>query len=295
MLKNYLKIAFRNMNRQKIFSLITMSGLVIGLSVFIMFALLTYRTTNFDAFHENSERIHAVVQVLPGGQEGEQHSAITPPPLVPALVSEFPEVEKAARFHPAGRMIVKHKEKVFYETGVRFVDSDFLSIFSFKLLKGERETALARANSIVLTEDLAEKYFPEEDPLGKILTLDNKTDVIVTGVTKNVPENSSLQYNFLVSMATAPVLYDWMDDWDTDNQASFLLLTKGADPEKLEEKLSGFIQKFYPDTNDAPQSFYLHSLLNFFLESEGIDNYWKDGQISFISIWIVAVLLLINS
>ena len=293
MIKNYIKIAFRNMNRQKIFSLITMSGLVIGLSVFIMFALLTYRTSNFDAFHENSGRIHAVVQVLPGGQEGEQHSAITPPPLVPALISEFPEIEKAARFHPAGRIIVKHQDKVFYETGVKFVDVDFLSIFSFKMISGEKETALTRANSVVLTVDLAEKYFPDENPIGKILTLDNRIDVMVTGVTENTPENSTIHYDFLVSMATAPALYDWMDDWGTNNQAAFLLLSEGSDSVKLEEKLSGFITKYYPDTKDAPQSFYLHSLLNFFLGSEGIDNYWNDGHISYISIWIVAVLLLI--
>ena len=293
MIKNYIKIALRNISRQKIYSLITMSGLIIGLSVFIMFALLSYRTANFDAFHENSDRIHAVVQVLPGGQEGDQHAAITPPPLLPALIGEFPEIEKAARFHPAGRMIVKHQDKVFYETGVRFVDRDFLSIFSFKLIKGEEETALTRANSIVLTVDLAAKYFPDENPMGQILTLDNDTDVVITGVTENVPDNSSIQYDFLVSMATAPALYDWMEDWGINNQASFLLLSEGSDPVNLEAKLSGFINKYYPDTNDAPKSFFLFSLLDFFLRSEGIDNYWNSGQISYISIWIVAVLLLI--
>ena len=281
------------MNRQKIFSLITLSGLVIGLSVFIMFALLTFRTSNFDAFHVNADRIHALVQVLPGGQEGAQHSAITPPPLLPALVSEFPEIEKAARFHPAGRLIVKHENKIFYETGVRFVDPDFLSIFSYKMTAGEKASALSRANSVVLTEDMADKYFPEVNPLGKIFTLDNKTDVVVTGVTENVPENSSLHYDFLVSMATAPALYDWMEDWSIKNQAAFLLLAEGSEPVKLEEKFPGFIQKYYPDTKDTPQSFYLHSLLDFFLKSAEIDNYWNDGNISYISIWIVAVLLLI--
>ena len=94
MIKNYIKIALRNIRRQKIYSLITMSGLILGLSVFIMFALLSDLTSNFDSCHENASRIHAVVRVLSSPQEGEQHSAFTPSPLVPALLSDFPEIEK---------------------------------------------------------------------------------------------------------------------------------------------------------------------------------------------------------
>ena len=92
MIKNYIKIAVRNIKKQKIYSLITLSGLILGLCFFIMFALLTDFISNFDLFHKNADRIYAVVQVLPGGSAGEQHSAITPAPLLPALMNEFPKI-----------------------------------------------------------------------------------------------------------------------------------------------------------------------------------------------------------
>jgi len=293
MIKNYIKIALRNINRQKLYSLITMSGLILGLSIFIMFALLTDFVSDFDSFHKNADRIYAVVQVLPGGNAGDEHSAITPPPLLGALRSEFPEIKKGSRFFPPGRMIVRHGDKIFYENGVKFVDSDFLSIFSFKMKSGDITTALSGVNSIVLTEDSALKYFGNETPLGKIFSLDNKTDVTVTGITENVPENSSIHYDFLVSMGTARAMYDWEGDWSTDNQATFLLLAEGAGSASLEGKFPAFINKNIPDTSKSPQRLYLHSLLDFSLGSEEIDCYWGKSQISYVAIWIVAVLMLI--
>jgi putative ABC transport system permease protein len=293
MKKNYLKIALRNIKRQKIYSLITMSGLILGLSVFIMFALLSDFTSNFDSCHRDADRIFAVVQVKSDVQGGEHHSAIVPAPLVPALRSEFPEIEKAARYYPPGRMIVKYRDRIFYESGVRFVDPDFLSIFTFGMIAGEKELALSRVNSVVMTKDSALKYFGDEDPLGKTLTLNKKVDVVVTGITENPPNNSSIVYDFLVSMETGRALYDWMDDWGADKQAAFLLLSDGAESAHLEEKFSSFIDKYYPDVPQSPNRFYLHSLWDFFLGSEGIDSYWGGGRISYITIWSVAVLLLI--
>jgi putative ABC transport system permease protein len=293
MIKNYVKIALRNIKRQKIYSLITMSGLIVGLSVFIMFALLLDFTSNFDSCHKNADRIYAVIQVTTDTQEGEQHSAILPAPLVPALKSEFPEIEKAAGYCPAGRMIVKYQSRVFYESGIRFVGPDFLSIFSFDIIAGEKESVLAGINSVVMTEDSALKYFGDEDPVGKTLTLDNKVDVVVTGITENPPNNSSIVYDFLISMETAQALYGWMDDWRANNQAAFLLLSEGTASAGLEEKFASFIDKYYPDLPQSPDRFYLHSLWDFFLRSEGIDCYWGGGQVSYVTIWVVAVLLLV--
>ncbi len=293
MIKNYIKITLRNIKRQKIYSLITMSGLILGLSAFIMFALMADFTASFDGFHDNADRIYAVVQVLAGGREGEQHSAMTPPPLVPALMREFPEIEKATGFFPPGRMVVKNQDKIFYENGVRFVDADFLSIFTFKMLAGDRESALSGANSIVMTEETAFKYFGDEDPLGRTLALDNEIAAVVTGITENIPANSSIHYDFLVSMETARSRYGWMEDWSTNNQGTLLLLSEGSIPTTLEPKLASFIVKYYPDTYESPRRFYLHSVLDFFLGSEGIDGFWGSGRISYITVWIVAVLLLI--
>ncbi len=291
MFKNYIKIALRNIKRQKVHSFIMMLGLILGLCIFIMFSLVVDFTSSVDSFHKNADRIYAVVQIPPGS-EG-HHSAITPAPLMPALVSEFPEIERAARFFPPGRMIVRYNDKVFYENGVRFVDSDFLSIFSFKMITGEKDTALSGANSIILTEDSALKYFGDEDPLGKTLSLNKEADVVVTGVIENVSYDSSIQFDFLVSMETARTLYDWENDWETNNQATFLLLSEGSEPTNLEEKLSLFISKYYPDAQESPEGYYLHPLPDFYLGSGDIDCYWGTGQVSYVTIWVVAVLILI--
>ena len=133
---NYLKIALRNIKKHKIYSTITISGLALGLGFFILFAGTHGFISNFDTFHQKGDRIYGLVQVLPGGIDGEQHSAITPAPLVPALLNEFPEIKDAARFFPPGRMIVKSQDKIFYESGIRFVDPNFLSIFTFKMIMG---------------------------------------------------------------------------------------------------------------------------------------------------------------
>ena len=146
---------------------------------------------------------------------------------------------------------------------------------------------------MVLTKASADKYFGDENPIGKVLTLDNKIDVVVTGVTENVPKNSSIRYDFLVSMETANVLYDWMNDWKVNNQAALLLLSEGYYPDQLEEKLSTIINKYYSDSPESPKRLYLFPLLDFFLNSREIDSYWASGGANFIVLWFIAVLLLI--
>lgn len=293
MIKNYIKIAWRNITKYKIYSAITMSGLVLGLGVFILFALLLYSQSNFDSFHKNKDRIYSAVQVLPRGVEKDHHSAITPAPLKDVLLAEFPEIETAARFFPPGRMVVRHGDNLFYENRIRFVDADFLSIFTFDLVRGDTASVLSKPYSVVLTEASALKYFGNEDPMGKRLTLDNDFDVVVTGVLKDVPENSSIRFDFLVSFDTAGAMDMRMDDWSAYNQATFVLLSDGADLTKFNAKLSSLIQRYYPDSFESPKRLYLHPLPDFFLNSTEIECYWSSAQISRIGLWIVAVLLLI--
>ncbi len=293
MLKNYLSIAFRNLRKQKAYSFITLSGLILGLGVFVLFALLVEFVLDTDTFHAKGDRIYAVVEVLPGGIEDDRHAAITPPPLLPALRSEFPEIEAGSRFFPSGRMIVKHEDKLFYENRIRFVDPDFLSIFSFEMIQGNADSALSKPYSMVLTEASALKYFGDSDPIGQVLTLDNAVDVRITGVTEDVPRNSSLTYEFLVSWDTTDALYPWKGDWGINNQAAFLLLTEGYEAAQLDGKLSGFLNKYFPSSPDSPKQLYLHPLRDFFLNSQNIDTLWSSGGANFVVIWIVAVLLLV--
>ncbi|UCE22269.1 MAG: ABC transporter permease, partial [Candidatus Aminicenantes bacterium] len=293
MLSNYIKTAWRYITNHKIYSAITISGLVLGLAVFILFALMLFSQSNYDSFHKNADRIYCVVQVLSRGVERDHHSAITPAPLKNALLAEFPEIEKAARFSPTGRLVVRHGDKLFYENRIRFADADFLSIFTFNLMKGQPEAVLSNPYSIVLTETSALKYFGNEDPIGKSLTINNDFDVVVTGIIEDNPQNSSIRFDFLMSMETSRAMNMRMDDWTDNNQATFLLLSDGANPAKLDANLSALIQRYYPDSNESPQQLYLHPMQDFRLNSSEIDCYWSNARISYIAIWIVAVLILI--
>ena len=293
MLSNYIKTAWRHLTKHKIYSAITISGLVLGLGVFILFALILFSQSNFDSFHKNADRIYCVVQVLSRGVERDHHSAITPAPLKDTLLAEFPEIEKAARFSPQGRLVVRHGDKLFYENRIRFADADFLSIFSFNLIKGQPETVLSNPYFIVLTETSALKYFGNEDPIGKSLTINNDFDVVVTGIIEDIPMNSSIRFDFLVSMETAGAMNIRMDDWSDNNQATFLLLSDGVNPTQLDAKLSALIQRYYPDSPESPHRLYLHPLQDFRLNSAEIDCYWSNARISYIAIWIVAILILI--
>ena len=293
MLSNYIKTAWRHLTKHKIYSAITISGLVLGLGVFILFALILFSQANFDSFHKNADRIYCVVQVLSRGVERDHHSAITPAPLKDTLLAEFPEIEKAARFSPQGRLVVRHGDKLFYENRIRFADADFLSIFSFNLIKGQPETVLSNPYFIVLTETSALKYFGNEDPIGKSLTINNDFDVVVTGIIEDIPENSSIRFDFLVSMETAGAMNIRMDDWSDNNQATFLLLSDGVNPTQLDAKLSALIQRYYPDSPESPHRLYLHPMQDFRLNSAEIDCYWSNARISYVAIWIVAVLILI--
>lgn len=293
MIKNYIIIALRNIQRQKIYSFITISGLIIGLTVFIFFALMNEYLITFNEFHDNVNRIYSVVQVLPGGIDGDQHNAITSSPLVPAMVEEYPEIESASRYFPARRMIVRRKDKIFYESGIKFVDPEFLSIFSFKLTSGDIQRALSKPYSIIITENMADKYFGDENPVGKSLTLDNKIDVTITGVVGKILQNSSIKFNALVSFETASGLFSEMDDWKSKKLTSFLMLKSASQKEQLESKFSGFINKYYPDFPQKPKKLYLHSLNDFFLKSQNIKCQWGKGGANFTVLWIIAVLLLI--
>ena len=274
MFASYIKTAWRNIKKHKMYSMITMSGLVVGLTIFILFFRIALFGFSFDTFHENSDRIYGVVQVFQSANQDEQHSAFTPAPMLPTLLEEFPEIEEGTRFHLPGRMVVTHQDRHFFENNILFVDSNFLSFFTFKMVFGHAETVLTEPNTVVLTKTSALKYFRNEYPVGRVLTLNNRTDLTVTGVVDDVPANSTIQFDFLVSMETARSLYGWMEDWAVYNQTAFVRLSEGYDPTALEEKFSVFLHKHFANSPDSPIRSYLFPFLDFALNSIHIDAYF---------------------
>ena len=291
---NSIKIALRNFIRQKMYSAITVIGLGIGFGVFLFFFTFFYRAHNTDTFHKDVDRIYSVVQVFYSGNEGEQHSAYSPYPLIPVLKNEIPEIEDATRFFMPGRMVVKHQENKFFENRILFVDPNFLSFFTFKILEGNPQTILTKPNSIVLTESIAKKYFADESPLGKVLTLRNKVDVVVTGIVEDllkVETLSSIDFEFLVPLEMSQALFGSMDNWENNSQTGFVRLLKGFEPSGLDIKLEEIRQRYFPNNPESPTRLYLYPMpdLNFF--APHIQKYCGSSQILAYNVFLVMGLL----
>ena len=298
MLKNYLKTAWRNIRRNKLYSLINILGLAMGLAIFTLFAVIAGFDSEADKFHADGDRIFSLVQVYETANKGEEHSAYLPAPLLPALMDELPEIEAGARAFPAGRMIVKQDENIFYENNVLYADPDFLSVFSFALKTGNPQTVLAEPYSIVLSEKMANKYFGEINPIGKNLILDNKVNVTVTGIMENIDADySSLQYDFLLSLETAKNFVNWMEDWNAKKLSIFMLLRDERDASQLESQLPAFVEKHIAQNQQAIKELYLLPLLDFRLHSTYIASFWvsSDSFTYFLMLFTGTLMLLIVS
>jgi putative ABC transport system permease protein len=235
MLKNYLKIAWRNMMRNKISSFINISGLSIGITCVLMIVLFIQNELAYDRFHKNANRIYQVIlNGNMGGQESWQGN--TPPPVGPALVNNFPEIESYTRFYKPNDIVVRYgsngsAEKFFTEKNILAVDSNFLQVFDFKMLEGDPATALLRPGSVVITEDMAKKYFDNEQPIGKILLMnEDKKPFTITGILKNIPPRSSLQFDFLTPVADFPVVKRFSWSWVWQAMACYVKLRDNVKP-----------------------------------------------------------------
>ena len=200
MLRNYFKIAFRNIVRHKAFATINIAGLAIGMACSIFILLWVQNELSYDKFHKNAGTIYR----LTAG--GERNSG----PMVPELKAKIPAIKNFVRllFVQPTTTVFELGTKRFEETAVYYADSTLLQVFSFPLIHGNAETALIRPDAVVITEDMAKKYFGNEDPIGKILKKDNTDNVVVTGVLKNIPANSHLQFDFIMPMS-AIAHSDW--------------------------------------------------------------------------------------
>jgi len=294
MFKNYFLIALRNLKKQKAFSLINIVGMAVGMAGFILFALLAGVKLNADKFHENANRIYSVVQVVQSENKEERHLALTPGPVAEALRMEFPEIEDVVRVGPGGRMTLKRGDESFFENNILFVDPGFFSMFSFKMTAGSPETALAEPYSMVMSEAAALKYFGDEDPIGKVLTLDKNVNVTVTGITRNISRTSSIRFDFLISMETSRALSGVLDDWTLNRIATFLLVPEGFDQARFEERFPTFLAKYFENYPESPQKMYLFPFLDFRLKSRHITSLMASSDpISVYVTFSIGVLLLV--
>ncbi|MGD8537349.1 MAG: ABC transporter permease [Candidatus Aminicenantes bacterium] len=298
MFKNYLTVALRNICRFKAYSFLIVFGLALGIAVFMLSVIYTGFNFSYDTFHRDADRMYMVVQVLPSGNKGEENSAVVPAPMLQAMVDEYAEIEDSTRISRCRRTIMRTSDHVFYENNILLVDPNFLSFFTFNMKKGIPSSCLDAPNSIVLSEETAVKYFGAGDPLGRILSLDNKIDVTVTGVIENPPYNSTIKYDFLLAMETARQLYGWMDDWAVNSQTTFIKLPEESSPGGLEERLTTFVGKYFSDSPDSPKRLFLLPFLDFRRQVESLDlrSHLFEGipyVVSYFLIAMAVVLLLV--
>lgn len=252
MIKNYFIVAFRNFRLKKIFSLINISGLVIGITSVLLIVMYVQDEISFDKFIKNSDHIYQVN--LHGNFGGQEFiGGTTPPPVGAALVNAFPEIETYTRIFQPASELVRYSEanktgKFFTENAVYAVDSNFLQVLDFRLKEGNAASCLQKINSVVLTEKSAKKYFGDENPIGKILLFDEaRTPFTITGVLYNIPSQSSLQFDMLTTVASYNVVKHFSWSWVWAQMITYVKLrdnvaNDAASIQQLEEKFPSMVK-----------------------------------------------------
>lgn len=246
MFMNNMKLALRGISRHKGYSVVNIAGLAVGLATFILISLWIGFETSYDRFHENREGLFQVVteQRLPSGERS--RFVNTPGALAPFLRSERPEILNAARSVEWMDVLLGTRDKRFVEN-IRFVDPAFLKMFSFELTEGPPETALSQPHSIVLTEELATKHFPEGGAVGRELSLGSGESLFVTGVIKGFPPNSSLRSLSLVPLAALEDLGWDNNDWKSGNYQTFVHLNEKTDLEAFRAQILDVYERNAPN------------------------------------------------
>ncbi|HEC43124.1 MAG TPA: FtsX-like permease family protein [Bacteroides sp.] len=242
MFKNFIKIAIRSILRQKIYSLINILGLAVGLASSILISLFIIHELSYDRFHTKSDQIQ---RLCVKGRIGEQdmNMAFTAMPTAEAFTREFPEIIGSCRIDNRDNVYFRYGETKFIEDNMMWVDSSFFNMFDFKLISGQPDRVLTEPNSIVLTEDMARKYFGGDDPVGQsIAVFGDSTLYQITGVVENCPENSHMYFNFLASFHTRSDASRTI--WMSHNVHTYFLLIPGADTELLTEKIQPVMLKY---------------------------------------------------
>jgi len=308
MLKNYIKTALRNIRKQKGYSLINILGLAIGMASCLLILMYVQHELSYDRYHDHADRIYRVAgSYRMGGRSFE--TATVGAPVAKALVDDYPEIEDAVRFRDKGSFVIRYGDNSYKERHIVYADSSFLRMFNIPLIKGNPGTALADPNMLILNKKTAEKYFGNEDPIGKILKLDDKYDYKVTGLFEKIPTNTHFHFDILLSMGSLKESKELI--WLNNNFNTYIRLTEGTDPKALEAKFPGMLKKYMGpqiklltgkswdeiDTSEISAEFYLQPLTDIHLHSDLLAELEPNSDVKYIYIFsaIALFVLLIAS
>jgi putative ABC transport system permease protein len=289
MFKNYLKIALRNILGRKGYSFINISGLAVGIAVCIFILLWVQDEMSYNRFHKDINHLYLAATLHDHGTE-KGISGGAPPAVGPALKKEYPEILNATRYTPPwAEFLVRCGDKSFTE-GIGFADPEFYEMFSFPFIQGNPQSPYESTYSLVMTEKMATKYFGHEPAVGKILTLDNQWEFKVTGVLKDIPKNSSLQFDLLAPMEFMREKYkrpNILDTWYNCSFYNFALLADKVDLKQFNKKISNRIKAEDASSIITP---FLTSFKDLYLYGAG----GRGGNIQEVRIFvIIAVLILL--
>jgi putative ABC transport system permease protein len=226
MIKNYIKTAWRNLVVNKVTSLISIAGLAVGIGCFILLATYLLNELRYDRFHVNANRIVRVAYNYKSSDDAEAKStSVTPTAPVPVFKQQLQEIEDGVRIYWYNNP-VQYQDKLFNEKRFLLADEAFFRIFSFKFLRGNAATALNDPSAVVITASTAKKYFGNENAVGKVLKVNNKQNLMVTGVVEDVPEYSQIKFDMIGSYAFTE--HSKTRRWDSANDYSYLLLKPGT-------------------------------------------------------------------
>ncbi|HEX5168660.1 MAG TPA: ABC transporter permease [Cyclobacteriaceae bacterium] len=280
MIRNYFLVALRNLVRNKSASFIKIISLSVGMICFTIISLFVYHELSYDKFHKNPERVFRIVKDFVNEDGTRLPDATTPPALAVFLQKDIPEVEHVTRVFPGwGRKyLFQYADKRFFEERVYRVDSSFFDVFTFPFVKGDAKVSFKELNSVLLTETSARKYFGNDDPMGKIMSTD-VGDLMVTGILKDLPQNSHFHFDFLISIRKIGGNID--ADWGFYNFYTYVRLKPQASPLAFQSKLQPLFKKYQPDNDNQ---YYAQALTDIHLKSKLKWELGTNGDYSYVRI-----------
>ncbi|NEU08562.1 FtsX-like permease family protein [Flavihumibacter sp. R14] len=291
MFKNYLLLALRNLKKQKVFSIINIAGLTVGILSCLMIFLFVQNEFSYDNFHENGNNIYRVMRVAERNGNRETIPYLSPP-YATAIKNDYPDaVKTAVRVMPAGGL-VSYENVAFNEKEIYFTDADFFSLFDFKLTAGDKKTVLQNPGSVVLTETAAKKYFGKQDPIGKVLILDKELQLKVTGVAKDIPTNSHLNFDLVVPISNYSNS-DWFREWNNNNLFTYVQLNPKTDVDKLTGSFTAFMDKYVNEETGEKTGLDLSRLEDIYFESAGPWDQVKHGNLNVVYIFMSIAFLIL--
>jgi len=294
MLKNQLKVAIRIIIKHKAYSVINIAGLAIGMACCIIILLWVRDELSFDGFHEDADRIYIVI-VESHSTDQVEHQMTTPAPLAAALKKEIPEISHSAIVWKLQEELVQYQDKSFMESRFWLCGTDFFDLFTFSFSMGDVHTALSNPHSVVITENVAAKYFAGENPLGKTIILREELAFTVTGVVRNIPQNSHLRFDFLAPFSAAFDLTrdpSFFESWNVNSYATYVKIQEGIRVEHINQKISDFLEGRVVEA--LKERLYLLPIEDIHLRSQHIrPNVTTPGDIKYVYIFSAIALLIL--